>query len=127
MIAPIIFTHYGITDYLAYTLRQATRTNPDKPRILVGDSANHQIALANGWMHTDINSLGSTKRDMFNARFRWVQGKHHVPVKGGKDWLRYVFERFFVIEEFLNRNNVKSFWHFDSDTMILMPLTSFED
>ena len=125
--APLIFTHYGENFYLPHTLYQAKQSNPKTRCILIGDSANKKIALDNNWEHIRMSDIVSEKCDHFNARFRWIQGKEHNPIKGGKDWLRYVFERFFAIEEYIKRENLESYWHFDSDTMILRELKSFEE
>jgi len=124
---PIIFTHYGTTKYLTYTLRQAKKSNPRKDCILIGDSANEGLAINCGWKHVSLRSLVSSRRDEFNSYFYWVQGSIHNPVKGGKDWLRYCFERWFILEEFLVKQQIKHFWHFDSDTMIIDDLQDYED
>lgn len=124
---PIIFTHQGFSDYLSFTLSSCTKSNPDKSRIFLGDEANKDVAKLNDWFHYSLEDLHSRKRDEFNAWFKWIKGKDHNPVRGGKDWLRYVFERWFCIEEFLERSGIKEFWHFDSDTMILKSLAYYED
>ncbi len=124
---PIIFTHFGNNDYLKYTLKQAKMSNPSKDLFLLGDSSNKIVAIENGWEHVMLKDLTSKKRDEFNARFYWVKGPRHNPVKGGKDWLRFVSERFFAIETFLIERDINIFWHFDSDTMILEDLRTFED
>lgn len=126
MRTPLIFTHYGLSDYLPYTLRQARKSNPSKECVLIGDKYNKNIALDCGWKHIFIDEIKSNKRDEFNARFKWIQGPHHNPIRGGKDWLRYVSERFFVIEAFLTNENIDSLWHFDSDTMIIHELSDYE-
>jgi hypothetical protein len=123
---PLVFTHYGNSDYLLHTLKQARRSNPEKELILIGDNSNHDIATQSGWKHYNLNHFKSPKRDEFNARFRWIQGRDHHPVKGGKDWLRYVSERFFVVEAFLQESDIFHIWHFDSDTMILHDLSDYE-
>jgi hypothetical protein len=123
----LIFTHYGNADYLAYTLRQGTRSNPEMRRILIGDEKNRATAIAAGWEHYLLRDLTSKKRDEFNARFRWVQGPKHQPIKGGQDWLRFVFERFYCVATFLSTTGASHFWHFDSDTMILHPLRRYTD
>ena len=121
----LIFTHYGNSEYLEYTLRQATRSNPTMRCVLIGDEKNQTTALAAGWEHIQLKTLKSAKRDEFNARFRWIQGPLHHPVKGGQDWLRYVFERFFCVASFVKQQKAEHFWHFDSDTMILQELSYF--
>jgi hypothetical protein len=122
----LIFTHYGNSFYLPFTLSQASASNPNAHRILIGDSTNSTVAIEYGWDHIDLTELRSAKRDAFNAAFYWVQGSHHNPVRGGKDWLRYVSERFFVIENFCHTQKIEHFWHFDSDTMILHDLACYE-
>jgi hypothetical protein len=123
----IIFTHYGDSEYLSFTLRQATLSNPRMRRVLVGDEKNRETASHAGWEHVMFRHLVSAKRDQFNARFRWVQGPRHQPVKGGQDWLRFVFERFYCVEKFVLESGAKHFWHFDSDTMIVHNLDRYTD
>jgi hypothetical protein len=122
---PLIFTHYGNSDYLSRTLGQATASNPNVRRILLGDTANYQCAIDLGWEHVLLEELVSSERDLFNARFRWVQGPSHQAVKGGKDWLRYVSERFYCLRTFIQNEGIKFFWHFDSDVMILHDLGNY--
>ena len=126
MPAPLVFTHYGNPDYLAFTLAQAKASNPERRCILLGDDLNQEVARSAGWEHVEYRELCSSKRDAFNARFVWIQGTSHNPVKGGEDWLRFVSERFFCIETFLISEKINSFWHFDSDTMILHDLSKYE-
>ncbi len=123
----LIFTHYGDSEYLQYTLRQATRSNPKIRRVLIGDDKNRATAINAGWEHILFRNLLSSKRDQFNARFRWIQGAEHQAVKGGQDWLRFVFERFYCIETFVSGAGADYFWHFDSDTMIIHDLARYTD
>ena len=126
MPAPLVFTHYGDPDYLAFTLAQAKASNPERRCILLGDDLNQETARSAGWEHVEYRELCSSKRDAFNARFFWIQGISHNPMKGGEDWLRFVSERFFCLEAFLINERIDSFWHFDSDTMILHDLSAYE-
>jgi hypothetical protein len=121
----MVFTHYGDCEYLTYTLRQATLSNPGMRRVLIGDEKNRETAIRAGWEHVMFRDLVSAKRDLFNARFRWVQGPKHQPVKGGQDWLRFVFERFYCLETFILESGAKHFWHFDSDTMVVHDLDRY--
>jgi hypothetical protein len=41
-------------------------------------------------------------------------------------WLKFVFRRWFLIEEFLRREGIDAFWTFDSDTLIISPLARKE-
>lgn len=62
----------------------------------------------------------------FAKVFRHVQGRDHGHIKNGQDWLRYVFERWFFIDGFLAEESIGRFWHFDSDTMVLKDLSSYD-
>ena len=123
---PLIFCHYGLAQYLEITLSHARKSNPLKQCILIGDEKNRQVAEAAGWDHIDLRDLNSQKRDEFNARFFWVQGPLHNPVKGGRDWLRFVSERFYALEVLLDSCGHVACWFFDSDTLILDNLDQYE-
>lgn len=120
----IIFSHYGYSSYLEYSLACARKTNPNSKLILLGDQNNVDVALRNGWDHEHADKYKSTMHTRFLRVFRNVSGNKHSNFKKGKNWLRYVFERWFFIEDFLQKNSVERFWHFDSDTMIVDDLES---
>ncbi len=127
MSAPIIFCHYGNTDYLKYSLQCALLNNPGKNIILLGDTANRQIALECRVTHYLFEDLDYGEEiEQFNAVYRLIQGKKHDHKRGGKDWVNFVFKRYFYLYNYLSKHNVGSFWHFDSDTMIVNSLGQFE-
>lgn len=123
---PIIFSHYGNVDYLAKSMLCASLTNSTKRKILIGDSSNRDSALANGWEHIEFDSINSNLRAEFNLNFRYIRGASHPIVKNQGDWLRYVFERWYFVEQFCKQNQISQFWHFDSDVMLLEDLRLFE-
>lgn len=122
---PIIFSHYGNSTYLAYSLACARQTNPLARLIFLGDKSNAKVAKDNGWEHFNFIDFRSSYHSKFDSVFSHVQGKKHAHIKNGQDWLRYVFERWFFIEAFVTANKISRFWHFDSDTMILKDLEPF--
>lgn len=126
MSLPIIYTHYGDTDYLARTLAAASITNPEKRRILIGDSTNRHTAQLYGWEHVDMNICTSILRDDFSRNFKIIKGKFAVTEKGNRNWAKYVIERWFAVHAFIQIEKIDSFWHFDSDVVIAKPLISFE-
>lgn len=123
----IIFSHYGHSSYLDYTLACAKMTNPNARLIFLGDEANKHVAEKNGWEHYSYINYESVFQQRFRDVFKHVQGRQHAHIKNGKDWLRYVFERWFYIEGFLKKEGIKKFWHFDSDTMIIQSLNEHEE
>ena len=68
--------------------------------------------------------------ETFDKFYRLIQGERHKHInqrKGGKDWVNFVFKRWFYVYNFIISQGIDKFWHFDSDTMILVPLASHEE
>lgn len=127
MDVPIIFCHYGNSEYLRYTFRCAKLSNPHKEIVLLGDRANKRTAEQCGVRHLffeDFNNGDEIK--LFDSVYRLVQGRLHDHIRGGQDWVKFVFKRWFFVFNFIIRNNFRSFWHFDSDNMILEDLAAHE-
>ena len=127
MDAPVIFCHYGNSNYLRYVFDAITFTNPDKKVILLGDETNQWLGERKGVQHfpfADMNRGEETER--FNDVYRLVQGSEHGHMKNGKDWVNFVFKRWFYVYNFLQENGYERFWHFDSDNMILDRLADHE-
>lgn len=124
MNAPIIFIHYGAARYLKWTLRCARAANPDKRIVFLGDETNRRLARGVAEF-VDFESLaGAENEQEFQRVFRVIQGDRHRfnKANGVEYWLKFVFWRWFLIEEFLRREKLGAFWTFDSDTLILLPL-----
>lgn len=128
MSAPLIFIHYGPASYLPIVLKTARRSNPDKEIFFLGDDSNRRFVPKD----VCFSPLAELRRDPLLAEFQKVfvpiAGRaHHFNKTGGVDtWLRFVFERWFVVLEFLRSRNIDAFWIFDSDTLIAGNLTSRE-
>ena len=122
----LIFTHFGYSNYLEYTLSCARMTNPKARLVLLGDRDNYDVAVRNGWEHFNYESFTNEFHARFARVFRHVRGKKFNPIKNGRDWLRYVFERWFFLAGFLDNEAIDRFWHFDSDTMVLQDLAPYE-
>jgi len=119
----IIFCHYGDSPYLYFTLRCARLSNPQSRIILLGDAANKKIATSAGVEHfyfDDFNNSGEILE--FERVYHHVAGQKH----GRKFWTKFVFKRWFFVHEFIKKQRINSFWHFDSDNMILTDLNKQE-
>ncbi len=120
-LAPLIFCHYGDSDYLLFVLKQARISNPKTRVVLLGDESNEGIAIEAGVEHRLFESYGNTPEiKIFNEVYQHVAGKNH----GRKHWTNFVFKRWFYIYSFLKEQGVNEFWHFDSDNMILDDLNT---
>lgn len=119
---PIIITHYGVSEYLELTLSCARFSNPGRECILIGDDENATVAENNGWTHVNRWDLRSIKKQKFNDVFRWIQGSRHIAMKGNRDWFRWQWERWFLMEVYARQRGISRFWHFDSDVMVVRDL-----
>ncbi len=127
MNAPILFCHYGNSTYLPYVLEVARLTNPDKEIFLLGDQDNRWLGAAKNIKHYFFDDYRyGNEIETFDLVYRLVQGKRHNPIRGGKDWVNFVFKRWFYINNFLISQGIDDFWHFDSDNMILDALARHE-
>ena len=126
--APVIFIHYGPASYLSRTLHCAKATNPGKRIILLGDATNRRSADGVAEFFPFENFSSGTQNAQFQEVFQVIQGdRHRFSKHGGVEaWLKFVFRRWFLIEEFLERESFDSFWTFDSDTIVLAPLAPRE-
>lgn len=126
--APIIFVHYGASSYLRKALLAAARSNPAKRIFLLGDDTNRSLARGAASFVDCRDFDGTAKLAAFDRIFTPLEGRRHRFNKPGGtgQWLRFVFRRWFLVEEFLCREQIDRFWTFDSDTLILAPLASRE-
>lgn len=127
--APILFIHYGPASYLRWTLKGARRTNPEKRIVLLGDERNRHFAKGIADFFLFENFAYGPELKEFESVFQIIQGSRHWYTKEGgiETWLKFVFRRWFLINNFLKREAIDSFWIFDSDTLLLASLASREE
>lgn len=124
---PIIFIHYGFSDYLPYSFEAAKISNPDKEIILIGDKANKKTALKYGLKHYYFDEFDyGSDVELFKEIYELIATKEFDSFKHGKDWNEFVFRKWFILNNFLKKFNIQKFWHFDSDVVIVSDLKQFE-
>jgi hypothetical protein len=127
--APLILIHYGDSAYLKYTLKNAVELNSDKTVYLLGDSQNaHYESI--GLVHYNFDELVNDQYvEKFNKVYRWVGGKDFHKLnesKKGRDWTWFNFIKWNVLLHFCKKEEITSFWIFDSDVIYCKPLSSVE-
>jgi hypothetical protein len=123
MNTPILFCHYGISDYLKYTLKSARYFNPNKEIVLLGDSQNCSLAISENVRHVYLKDYESSELLLnFEKVYSHTAGYSH----GREFWLKFNFKRYYYIHEFLKRESKNSCWYFDSDVLILSDLKKQE-
>ncbi len=121
---PIIFCHYGNSPYLYYTLKQVKLTNPQNRIILLGDEKNAIVAKKAKVEHHRFQDYdASDEITVFDKVYKHIAGVKHKK----EFWTKFVFKRWFYIHNFINKNSIDAFWHFDSDNMILSDLNKQEE
>lgn len=120
---PIIFIHYGDSEYLRYTINSAKVFNPFSRVILLGDKSNqHYIDL--GIEHFFFENYSSSPEIiLFKKVYQFIGGINH----GRPEWTQFVFQRWFHIFEFIQSQSIEQFWTFDSDNLILADLHKYQD
>ena len=107
---PIIVLHKGSSDYLKICLAQAKFSNPNSRIILLGDETNETLAKQAGAEHYLICNYFS-KAHEFEKIY-----KHYST--NSYDFELFCFQRWFVIEEFVNSEGIDRFLHIDSDVLL---------
>jgi hypothetical protein len=109
---PIIFFHQGFEPYLAFTLWQARKSNPQSAVYLLGDDSNDLASL--GVTHVRFTSFAEEAREFISV-YRHLSG--HEPACE-----RLCFERWFYLRAFLRQTGINEFCFLDSDYFLLLDL-----
>jgi hypothetical protein len=121
---PIIFMHYGDAPHLQFTFRSALAFNSNKDVILLGDEHNVKYCQL-GIKHYHFKDLNKTPEiTRFEEVFKVIK---HPRFRMDDYWIKFVTLRFFHLYEFVKQNNIKSFWTFDTDNLILTDLSAQEN
>ncbi len=118
---PIIFIHYGDSDYLKYTLRSAKVFNSNSRVILLGDESNEFYTYL-GIEHFYFKDYSNSPEiRLFEKVYKFIAGSEH----GKTEWTHFVFRRWFHVFEFIQSQEIEQFWTFDSDNLIFVNLEKF--
>lgn len=121
--SPLIFIHYGNSEYLKFTFKLAKFFNRNKRIILLGDKANFQVANKYGIEHYYFKDFVKSKEiEEFNKNYQYIANED----LNREYWVNFVIKRWFIIHNFIRVNNINSFWTFDTDNLILSDLSSLE-
>ena len=124
---PIIFIHYGYSEYMKYTLKAAVRNNPDKDIILLGDQANSHCTQF-GVVHIPFKKFEyGEELNEFNKSFKLISGEKFEEKTAGEPWTKFNFKKWIYLYNFVRENKPESLWTFDTDTILLESLSPLED
>lgn len=108
---PILVFHRGNAVYLECCLNQAKKYNPDSRIILLGDSSNAQIKMAEHYNADDF--LGAKE---FKPLY-----KHCSFLSYDFEWV--CIERWFAIRDFVRATGINRFLHIDTDVLLFCNVT----
>ncbi|MGE0636668.1 MAG: hypothetical protein AB7G44_15720 [Bacteroidia bacterium] len=107
ILIPIIFVHRSNSAYLKYTLKQARYFNPETPVYLIGDESNNKYDFIT---HINIDKyLDSAQK--FSEIYVHMS---HAPF----EFEKFCFERWFIVKDFVTKNNISQFLCLDSDVLL---------
>lgn len=104
----IIYFHEGYSPYLAFSLWQATQSNPEARVILLGDESNRISGI-----HYEHHLLSDYSIRL--GEFRKIYQHFHP---GNLEDERRCIERWLFLAEFVRRQGLKNFIFLDSDTLL---------
>lgn len=105
---PILFVHWGNSDYLKYSIYQARHFNPESRIILLGDKSNNKYKSIE---HYNLAEY-SNSADNFERIYKHMCSFSYY-------YVLFWFKRWFIIKDFLQRNDdISNFIIIDSDVLI---------
>lgn len=104
---PIIFFHYGNSDYLKYSLKQARFFNPDSEIYLLGDTKNNRYDF-----------LTHIQASKYKKEAEAFTGIYKHMSSNGEGYELTCFLRWFYISAFCKENNIGQFIYLDSDVLL---------
>ena len=109
---PIIFLHVDDSFYLKYSLESAKKYNPDSRIILIGKNITNCPDFVEYHQMTDY--------DLEAAKFRKVYVHSST---NNENIERFCFERWFILSEFMKKNNISKVFTLDSDVLLFENVT----
>ena len=107
---PIIVLHKGSSDYLKICLAQAKFSNPNSRVILLGDETNETLAKQVGAEHYLICNYFSKALEFEKIYKHYSTNSYNFEL--------FCFQRWFVVDEFINSEGLDKFLHIDSDVLL---------
>ncbi|MDF2633467.1 MAG: hypothetical protein K0R78_341 [Pelosinus sp.] len=106
MSIPIIFIHYGDSEYLQYSLLQAKRSNKDKDIILIGDESNNKYPFVK---HVNVAESASMRE--FAKVYKHMNFNPH-------EYELFCIQRWFILRDFMVTHKIEQCYYQDSDVML---------
>ena len=106
----IVIIHTGYSKYLYYCLIQARKTNPNAFIYLIGDKEYKKLSRYSEFVN--INDLVSDDINLFENSYIHLG-------KSSYKFEMFCIKRWFILRNFMDKFNISSCLHIDSDVMLL--------
>jgi hypothetical protein len=110
----IIFIHKGYDEYMEFTLRQVKYSNPNSDIILLGDESNNKFPFLK---HVDLNKFHESATEFAKIYKHYSTNPYNFEL--------FCFQRWFIIKEFLEKNNYSKTFVFDTDIMLYSNISQY--
>lgn len=108
---PIIFIHTGIQFYLKNAIHHATYYNNDNQIFLIGDKSNKKLDKKYKLLKHFFIDDYLKKANEFKKKYIHLSSNKY-------DYELFCFQRWFIIEEFMTRNNIETALCLDTDVLL---------
>lgn len=115
MSIPIVFTHFGKSDYLELAIHQAKFSNPESDIYLLGDDAN--LYLSKYCMHEQFSKYSNCDKILKEVYKHFSTNSYEFEY--------FCFKRWFVLLDFMKANNLDWVCAADSDFMLYDSVSKF--
>ena len=102
----IVLIHKGFNDYLEYNIKNLTEKFPNSNLYLIGD--NHNKNITNKY-----------KCNFFNIKDYYENFNYYHYSVNEYDYEEFCIQRWFILKNFMKKNNIKFSIYFDSDVLVL--------
>ncbi len=112
---PIVFTHFGKSDYLEIAIQQAKFTNPKSAIYVLGDDAN--LYLSDFCNHQQFSKYSECDT-IFKEAYQHFSTNSY-------EFEYFCFKRWFVLLDFMKANNLDWICAVDSDYMLYGDISAY--
>jgi hypothetical protein len=116
MSLPIVIVHVNDSIYLLHCLKQAKISNPNSPVYLISNEQTEHYRFID---HQNVTDYFESAR-----QFASVYKKLHDDEPAGN---LFAFQRWFILKDFMQKNNLSKCIHIDSDIMLYSDITAEQE
>lgn len=116
-LAPIIFIHYGLSNYLQMSLECAFRNNLNTKIVLLGDTNNKFLAK-----NYKFDYFSKYEKDTYIKKFNEV---YKSVTSINEKHVYFTFLRWIILYNFMKDSGINRCYYFDSDTFICTDLQRY--